>query len=97
METGIELIAADRERQIAAEGWSAAHDDEHKACEISRAGCCYAAIASLQVVFGGDLTGSTPDGWPLDPEWWKPSGSPLRNLVKAGALITAEIDRLQRA
>lgn len=27
---------------------------------------------------------------------WKPSDDPIRNLVKAGALIAAEIDRLQR-
>ena len=29
-------------------------------------------------------------------EWWKPSIDPVRNLAKAGALIAAEIDRLQR-
>lgn len=34
--------------------------------------------------------------WPWDEEWWKPSEDPVRNLVKAGALIAAEIDRLQR-
>jgi hypothetical protein len=34
--------------------------------------------------------------WPWDPSWWKPSPDPIRNLVKAGALIAAEIDRLQR-
>jgi hypothetical protein len=35
--------------------------------------------------------------WPWDASWWKPSNDPVRNLVKAGALIAAEIDRLQRA
>ncbi len=35
--------------------------------------------------------------WPWDQTWWKPSSNPIRNLVKAGALIAAEIDRLQRA
>ena len=35
--------------------------------------------------------------WPWDMKWWKPSDEdPIRNLVKAGALIAAEIDRLQR-
>jgi hypothetical protein len=34
--------------------------------------------------------------WPWDQDWWKPSPDPIRNLVKAGALIAAEIDRLQR-
>jgi hypothetical protein len=29
--------------------------------------------------------------------WWKPSTDPIRNLERAGALIAAEIDRLERA
>lgn len=37
-----------------------------------------------------------PNDWPWDRSWWKPSPDPIRNLVKAGALIAAEIDRLQR-
>lgn len=35
-----------------------------------------------------------PDEWPWDPSWWKPSPDVVSNLVKAGALIAAEIDRL---
>jgi hypothetical protein len=34
--------------------------------------------------------------WPWDNKYWKPSEDKVRNLVKAGALIAAEIDRLQR-
>ena len=34
--------------------------------------------------------------WPWSDKWWKPSDDPVRNLVKAGALLAAEIDRLQR-
>ena len=33
--------------------------------------------------------------WPWAKKWWKPSDDPVRNLVKAGALIAAEIDRLE--
>jgi len=34
---------------------------------------------------------------PFDEEWWKPSpDDPVWQLVKAGALIAAEIDRLRR-
>jgi hypothetical protein len=32
--------------------------------------------------------------WPWSFEWWKPKDR-IRNLVRAGALIAAEIDRLQ--
>lgn len=35
------------------------------------------------------------DGWPWSLNWWKPSSDPIKDLVKAGALIAAEIDRLQ--
>ncbi|MEB3421767.1 hypothetical protein VK682_24660 [Salipiger manganoxidans] len=34
--------------------------------------------------------------WPWDRKWWKPT-TPRRDLVKAGALIVAEIERLDRA
>ena len=38
-----------------------------------------------------------PAGWPWDARWWKPNHKDrVRELVKAGALIAAEIDRLQR-
>lgn len=33
--------------------------------------------------------------WPWAVRWWKPK-DPIRDLVRAGALIAAEIDRLQR-
>ena len=34
--------------------------------------------------------------WPWAEADWKPTDDAVRNLVKAGALIAAEIDRLQR-
>ena len=34
--------------------------------------------------------------WPWDGKWWKPT-TPRRDLVKAAALIVAEIERLDRA
>lgn len=37
-----------------------------------------------------------PKDWPWDPKWWKPSENRIRDLVKAGALICAEIDRIWR-
>lgn len=38
-----------------------------------------------------------PAGWPWHPKWWKPTPDDrIRELAKAGALIAAEIDRLQR-
>lgn len=99
--TSIELIAAERERQISEEGWTAQHDDGHTRGQLSEAGACYATAASAMVrgaepeEFSAEMLISEGE-WPWDEEWWKPSPDPIRNLVKAGALIAAEIDRLQR-
>lgn len=93
---GAALIAAERKRQVSAEGWTPEHDDEHCNGEIVSAAICYAEAGS-----GFDLEispsyGDQPTLWPFEPSWWKPSNDLMRNLVKAGALIAAEIDRLQR-
>jgi hypothetical protein len=87
MKTGIQLIAAERKRQVTKEGWTAKHDDGHKRFQLTRAAISYAQS-------GADML-ATWD-WPWELEDWKPSKEPIRNLVKAGALIAAEIDRLQR-
>ncbi|MPL79234.1 hypothetical protein SDC9_25110 [bioreactor metagenome] len=92
---GIESIAAERARQIDVEGWTPGHDDEHKYGEMGKAAVCYALHACAFSLEPGmdDFDG----WWPWDTQWWKPSGDPIRNLEKAGALIAAEIDRLRRA
>jgi hypothetical protein len=95
---GVELIAAERARQISAEGWTPEHDDTHRLAQMTLAAASYAWLAASQVRLGGSCLNPAPKGmyWPWADEWWKPSANPIRNLVKAGALIAAEIDRLQR-
>ena len=99
MQTGIELIAEERRRQIEQEGWTPEHDDQHEDGELSQVGAEYSAIAAKQVSLGFSPNNikKIPAGWPWARKWWKPSPDPIRNLVKAGALIAAEIDRLQRS
>lgn len=102
MKTGMELIAAERERQVTAEGWTPEHDSTHERGELTEAACCYAqaavglvlgeCIENIRQVLESDHTQAM--WWPWDEEWWKPSDDPVRNLVKAGALIAAEIDRI---
>lgn len=87
MKTGIELISAERARQIEAEGWTPEHDDEHITEEMAFAAACYVTADD------GD---AVPAVWPWDTECWKPRDR-ISNLVRAGALIAAEIDRLQRS
>ena len=94
MKTGIELIAEERKRQIEQLGWDAEHDAKHTHHELARAAACYATpgyIRKLHITDNG-----TPFGWPFSKDWWKPCPQDRkRELVKAGALIAAEIDRLQ--
>lgn len=92
--TGVDMIAAERNRQITQEGWTAEHDDGHKHGEMAVAADAYifAALANVTKVKVMKTI-----LWPWKDEDWKPSHTdPVRNLVKAGALIAAEIDRLQR-
>jgi hypothetical protein len=93
---GVELIATERRRQIDVEGWTPEHDDIHCGAEMSEAAAGYAHTANLQLHGYRNLARDVPYLWPWDEKWWKPSPNPICNLVKAGALIAAEIDRLQR-
>lgn len=102
MKTGAKLIAEERTRQVEKENWSAMHDDDHDRGCLAMAGECYVKhYRQRNHMF--DLSPMNyqsepvPDEWPADwsDESWKPK-SPIRDLVRAGALIAAEIDRLQR-
>lgn len=108
MKTGIELIAEERARQVAKEGWTPAHDDEHDDGALAQAAACYAIAAHYDAAHKRFLRRELlkPNAfvpptlidqmWPgWDPKWFKPD-TPMRDLVRAGALIAAEIDRLQR-
>lgn len=88
---GLAAIAAERKRQIEVEGWSTEHDDEHADCQMAGAAACYAMSAiphwakheAIRLL------------WPWSKDWWKPR-SHRENLVRAGALIAAEIERIDR-
>lgn len=93
MKTSIDLIAEERSRHQSI-GYDAAHDDVHREAELSRAGVCYANLGWLGPL--GYYANHAPPDWPFEPQFWKPSSDPVRNLVKGAALIAAEIDRLLR-
>lgn len=89
-------IRAERQRQIDDEGWTDEHDDQHIYGEIARAAAAYADFASWSDASRMYPHRKTPVTWPWEASWWKPSDR-RRDLVKAGALIVAEIERLDRA
>lgn len=81
-------VLAERRRQIEVEGWTSEHDDQHRKNDLAAAGMSYAMAAAI-----GPRNGEI--WWPWDRKWFKPS-SPRKMLVKAGALIIAAIERIDR-
>lgn len=93
----IHRIEAKRTEQIVKHGYSASHDDRHTHGELALGAIAYTA------------QGVGRDGsryWPFDQETFKPKrpslsnsdvlAARIANLTKAGALIAAEIERLER-
>ncbi len=84
MHIGALDILIERCRQIDKEGWSDDHDDQHSSGQLWKAALCYIFPQLRDEGF-----------WPWDEKWWKPKKR-RADLVKAGALIAAEIDRMDR-
>lgn len=97
LKSGIELVILERIRQIEVEGFSIMHDRKHENGELALAACYYAfnedTIDWIQEEFGNDMHLYF---WPFDLESIKlEPNNRIKQLTKAGALIIAEIDRLQ--
>lgn len=94
METGIELITAERQRQIEKEGWTSEHDKQHFSDELATVASLY-AMPERQRCYDNRIS-PCPINFPWSSAWWKPSpDNRIKELIKAGALIAAEIDRIQ--
>lgn len=105
MKTGIQLIAAERARQITEEGYTQEHDLQHTDGELAAAASVYADSANYHRRLprydgkGEELVLIPRDyKWPWNKMSFKPTpNNRIRELQKAGALIAAEIDRLQQS
>jgi len=84
-------VLAERERQKSVEGWTEAHDEGHDTYQLARVAAAYALNAGYPKSHA-----VPPLFWPWEQDWWKPKDR-RRDLVRAGALIIAEIERLDRA
>lgn len=86
-------VMGERCRQISVEGWTPGHDDQHDEGELAAAATAYAFNAAT----AGRYYAHDPIWfWPWGDGSWKPT-TPRRDMVKAGALILAEIERMDRA
>ena len=88
LSNAVQSVIAERQRHQSAEGWAPEHDDQYGESQLLWASSCY-VLNTIQPF------NSIPLDWPWAPEWWKPT-NPRRDLVKAGALILAEIERIDR-
>ncbi len=78
-------VLAERHRQITVKGWTPEHDDTYIGFELGAAAISYIEPMEAE------------NYWPADwhDDSFRPSGY-RRNLVKAAALLLAEIERLDR-
>lgn len=91
---GVDRIARERRRQVEVEGWTPEHDDGHTDGILALAGAAMAVESTgPEGHVRSDLFGAHP--WVGDLVD-KHHGDPIRCLEVAGALIAAEMDRLER-
>lgn len=86
-------VLSERRRQIMEEHRLPIDDDDYTLGQLAWAASGYAAGSTTSHQAGGTLQ---PTNWPWAPRWWKP-GAPRQMLIKSGALILAEIERIDRA
>lgn len=88
-------VAAERLRQVSVEGYKPERDDCYTSGEMAQAAGAYAIYSTFERD-GSSLSMAAANLFPWDMVHWK-AVDHRRNLVKAGAMILAEIERLDRA
>jgi hypothetical protein len=93
------IIGMERDRQLQDLGYDEDHDDNHTRAQLAMAAATYAMPEEERIWIGRlEAPVTWPMGWEFQPAPMPPSTEDrIRELVKAGALIVAEIDRLRRA
>lgn len=94
-------VLAERERQKNIKGYSTDHDDAYEQNELVRAASGYVdhVVGRSWVFedFGPEAyqDDDAPEFWPWADGFWNPK-SPREDLVRATAILIAEIERLDR-
>lgn len=98
-------VFTERERQVVEEKWTPEHDDEYKLGELAKAGATYAMASTVSAEQARWRYLTTPAEslmsllqrlWPWGNHLFEPV-NPRRDLVRAAALLIAEIERIDRA
>lgn len=88
----IDAFTLARARQVVNHRFSSGGDDTYEEGQLADAAACYASAHGEADI---------PYSWPWSGDWWKPSPdnepqNRKRDLEKAGALLLAEWERLDR-
>lgn len=96
-------VLAERQRQINVEGYTPKQDDRNRPGDLASAAACYVLNAATWLrhpnASRADYVGLSPinwTNWPWDEEGWKPKNERI-DLIRAAALILAELERMDRA
>lgn len=99
MQAAQRAVWAERMRQIGDHGFDARHDDAHRFGELALAAASYiltdfgVSVLTSNVVAGLVVQAPGNRLWPWQVHEFKATPSRMRNLVKACALLEAELER----
>lgn len=104
MKNGLEHISEERKRQQEDLKWTPENDDRYINNELGNAATAYLLANDLEIVSEDPMKNVTISVmmrrdmfWPFKDYSFKPSPEDrVKELAKAGALIAAEIDRINR-
>lgn len=88
----VEMIAEERVRQQTQEGYTRTHDDEHTEGQLALLAAAYALLSRPNLYHYRHALINELGGY----GWEVKSKDPIRDLVRAGALILAELERRLR-
>lgn len=91
-------FVAERQRHAEVEGWTDEHDDDHDLGELADAAAVYSMSPAGREKYEADRMAPKkwpPAWWPWQHQWFKPKDR-RRDLVRAGSLLIAEIQRIDR-
>lgn len=104
MSKAIDDVIAERNAHRTREGFTDIRDDQYTDESLAAAAACYAQPEDTRQMVaryapGASIGHYVPALWPESwgGSWWKTDGRRRRDLVKAAALLIAEIERLDRA